>query len=53
MSRSPLTFHCASCPTEFDAAREDLDQIVCPYCGSGDASIVGGTGYTVEAMVAE
>ena len=53
VSRSPLTFRCASCRAEFDAAREDLDRIACPHCGSRDASIVGGTGYTVEAMEAE
>lgn len=52
VSRSDLTFRCASCRAEFDAAREDLDRIACPDCGSDDASVVGGTGYTVEAMEA-
>ncbi len=50
--RSPLTFRCASCSAEFDAARESLDRVGCPECGSGDASVIGGTGYTVEAMEA-
>ena len=52
VSRSPLTFRCASCPTEFDAARQDLDRIACPHCGAGDASVVGGTGYAVQSMEA-
>jgi hydrogenase nickel incorporation protein HypA/HybF len=50
--RSLLTFRCASCSAEFDTAREDLDRVVCPVCGSGDASVVAGTGYAVEAMEA-
>lgn len=53
VGRSPLTFRCASCAREFDSAREDLDRIACPRCGSGDASVVGGTGYAVEAMEAK
>ena len=53
VSRSPLTFRCASCHAAFDAAREELDRIACPDCGSGDASIVAGANYTVEAMEAE
>ena len=53
VSRSPLTFRCTSCHAEFDAAREDLDRIACPHCGSRDASIVAGTNYTVVAMEAE
>jgi hydrogenase nickel incorporation protein HypA/HybF len=51
--RSPLTFRCASCSREFDAARERLDRVACPDCGSDDASIVAGTSYTVAAMEAE
>ena len=51
--RSPLTFRCASCSAAFDAARESLDRVACPDCGSGDASVVSGAGYTVEAMEAE
>lgn len=50
--RSPLTFRCGSCSAEFDAARESLDRVACPDCGSGDASVVAGTSYTVEAMEA-
>ena len=50
--RSPLTFRCGSCSAEFDAARESLDRMACPDCGSGDASVVAGTSYTVEAMEA-
>lgn len=52
VSRSPLTFRCVSCLAEFDATREDLSRVACPDCGSADASVVGGTGYTVEAMEA-
>jgi hydrogenase nickel incorporation protein HypA/HybF len=48
--RSPLTFLCRTCSTEFAATREQLDGATCPGCGSRDASIVSGTGYTVESM---
>ena len=51
--RSPLTLRCVACPAEFEATRESLDRIACPDCGSGDASVVAGAGYTVEAMEAE
>ncbi|MGD2122819.1 MAG: hydrogenase maturation nickel metallochaperone HypA [Gemmatimonadota bacterium] len=51
--RSPLTFRCESCFTEYTATREELDTAVCSHCGSRDAAIVGGTGYTVESMEAE
>lgn len=53
VSRSPLTFRCHRCPKEFDAAREELENAVCPECGSRDASVIGGTGYRVESMEAE
>lgn len=51
--RSPLTFFCESCSREYSASREDLDDSSCPRCGSGEASIVSGTGYTVESMEAQ
>lgn len=50
--RSPLTFFCDPCSTEFTATREELEGAACPVCGSRDASIVSGTGYTVESMEA-
>ena len=48
--RSPLTFLCGTCSREFTATREELDRAACPECGFRDASIVSGTGYTVESM---
>jgi len=51
--RSSLTFRCVACGQEFDAEREELEEAVCPGCGSRDASVVGGTGYRVESMEAE
>ena len=51
--RSPLTFRCDPCSNEFTAAREDLETVCCPLCGSREASIVSGTGYTVESMEAQ
>ena len=51
--RSPLTFLCDSCSTEFTAEREELDEAICPRCGSRDAGVVSGTGYRVESMEAE
>jgi hydrogenase nickel incorporation protein HypA/HybF len=53
VQRSPLTFRCIPCSTEYTSTREDLDNTRCPECGSGDGSIVGGTGYTVESMEVE
>jgi hydrogenase nickel incorporation protein HypA/HybF len=51
--RSPLTFSCEPCSVEYEATREELDTARCPVCGSRDASLVGGTAYTVESMEAE
>jgi hydrogenase nickel incorporation protein HypA/HybF len=51
--RSPLTFRCYGCAGEFTAEREALDSAACPVCGSRDASIVSGAGYTVESLEAE
>jgi hydrogenase nickel incorporation protein HypA/HybF len=51
--RSPLTFRCEPCSSEYTATREELDTVVCPQCGSHDAELLGGTGYTVESMEAE
>lgn len=51
--RSPLTFLCESCSAEFTATRDELETASCASCGSRDASIVSGTGYTVESMEAE
>jgi len=51
--RSPLTFSCSPCTTEFAATREELDAVRCPLCGSRDVSILSGTGYTVESMEAQ
>jgi hydrogenase nickel incorporation protein HypA/HybF len=51
--RSPLSFRCQPCSNEYTATREELDTAVCPQCGSHDAVLVGGTGYTVESMEAE
>ena len=48
--RSPLTFRCESCDGEFTATREELEAARCPDCGSRDASITSGTGYTVDSM---
>jgi len=51
--RSPLTFRCEPCDGEYTATREELETAACPLCGSRDAALVGGTGYTVESMEAE
>lgn len=51
--RSPITFRCDGCSGEFMAAREELDSATCPGCGSREASVVSGTGYTVDSMEAE
>ena len=51
--RSPLTFLCEPCSAEYTATREELEEAVCPGCGSKEASLVGGTGYTVDSMEAE
>jgi hydrogenase nickel incorporation protein HypA/HybF len=51
--RSPLTFFCEPCSQEYTATREELDTASCPLCGSREASLIGGTGYTVESMEAE
>ena len=48
--RSPLTFRCEPCGREFTATREELEAALCPECGSRDASITSGIGYTVESM---
>jgi len=53
VSRSPLVFLCDGCALEFSATREELDLIHCPGCNSTEASVVSGTGYTVESMEAE
>jgi hydrogenase nickel incorporation protein HypA/HybF len=51
--RSQLGFLCDTCSLGFSSAREELDEIECPGCGSTEASVVSGTGYTVESMEAE
>jgi len=51
--RAPLVLFCEPCSSEFTSAREDLDEARCPRCGFRDASVVSGTGYTVESMEAE
>ncbi|MFC1662171.1 hydrogenase maturation nickel metallochaperone HypA, partial [Gemmatimonadota bacterium] len=51
--RSPLTFRCEPCTTEFEALREELDLARCPRCGSRDASVISGAGYAVESMEAQ
>jgi len=51
--RSLLTFLCEPCSREFTAAREELEGANCPQCGSFDATLVSGTGYTVESMEAQ
>jgi hydrogenase nickel incorporation protein HypA/HybF len=51
--RSPLTFLCEPCAREFTATREELESARCPTCSSRDASVVAGTGYTVESMEAQ
>jgi hydrogenase nickel incorporation protein HypA/HybF len=51
--RSPVTFRCDGCQSEFTAGRDELETACCPECGSRDASIVSGTAYTVESMEAE
>ena len=48
--RSPLGFLCNGCLQEFTAAREALETASCPGCGSRDASVTAGTGYSVESM---
>ncbi len=53
VTRSPLTFRCSSCFEEFSALREELDKVLCPRCGVQDATVVSGTGYTVESMEAQ
>ncbi len=53
VQRSPLTFRCEPCSSEYIATREELETAACPQCGSRDGSLVGGTGYTVESMEAE
>ena len=53
VTRSPLTFRCSSCFEDFSARREELDEVLCPRCGSQDATVVSGTGYTVESMEAQ
>jgi hydrogenase nickel incorporation protein HypA/HybF len=51
--RSPLTFRCEACGGVFTAEREELDSARCTACSSREASVVGGTGYTVESMEAQ
>jgi len=51
--RSPLTFLCEPCSREFSATREELETASCPECGTREASIVSGAGYTVESMEAQ
>jgi hydrogenase nickel incorporation protein HypA/HybF len=51
--RSPLTFSCEPCSREFTAGREELEGASCPKCGSRDAALISGTGYTVESMEAQ
>lgn len=53
VTRSLLTFLCKPCSQEFMASREELEEATCPRCGSRDASVASGTGYTVESMEAE
>jgi hydrogenase nickel incorporation protein HypA/HybF len=53
VERSPLTFLCEPCSLEFTSTREELERAKCPSCGYKDASLIGGTGYTVESMEAE
>jgi len=51
--RAPLTFRCDACSSEFQATREELASARCPRCGSRDASIISGMGYTVDSMEAQ
>jgi hydrogenase nickel incorporation protein HypA/HybF len=51
--RSNLTFFCRQCSLEFSVPREDLDNTQCPNCGGKDATVVSGTGYSVESMEAQ
>lgn len=51
--RSPLIFRCSECSGDFPVSREALDSAACPACGSQEASVVAGKGYTVESMEAE
>jgi hydrogenase nickel incorporation protein HypA/HybF len=51
--RSPLGFLCEPCSREFTADREELEEARCPQCGSRDATLISGTGYTVESMEAQ
>ena len=53
ISRSPLDFLCGGCGHGFTASREELEEAACPHCASRDASIVSGTGYSVESMEAQ
>jgi hydrogenase nickel incorporation protein HypA/HybF len=53
LQRSPLTFHCDKCGTDFTADRDDLGTAQCPGCGSREASITSGTGYLVDSMEVE
>lgn len=50
VERSPLVFSCASCGEVFEATREELETVRCPECGSGEATVLSGTGYVVESM---
>jgi hydrogenase nickel incorporation protein HypA/HybF len=53
VSRSPLFLECDSCLSPFSLEREELDEVRCPECGSEDATVISGTGYTVESMEAK
>ncbi len=53
VTRSPLALRCASCEHGYETTREHLATAACPACGSRDASVLSGTGYTVESMVAQ
>ena len=50
VQRSPLTFRCEPCATEYTATREELETAVCPQCGCHDAGLGGGMGDTGESM---
>ena len=52
VQRSSLTFFCRQCSLEFSVVREDLENTQCPQCGGNDATVVSGTGYSVESMEA-
>ena len=53
IQRSPLTFLCEPCSQDFTATREELEGAMCPQCGSMEATLISGTGYTVESMEAQ